>query len=78
MLKNYLVQKLDAIVGAVTSRMATVSTHLVRYSVMTRIYLLPLGVSGKGPMKSHPKSLKGDVTVMGWSVPEGLLAGLMC
>ena len=48
--------------------MAIVSAHLVRYFVMTRIYLLPLGVSRKGPMKSHPTSTKGDVTVMGWSV----------
>ena len=51
--------------------MAIVSAHLVRYFVMTRIYLLPLGVSGKGPMKSQPTSSKGNVTVMGWSVPAG-------
>ena len=58
--------------------MAIVSAHLVlKVWCYDQDILVAAGGFRKGPMKSHPTSSKGDVTVMGLSVPAGLPAGLM-
>ena len=59
----------DAIVDADVSAMGSASHHRVRYSVITKMYLLPLRDVGKGPMRSHPTISKGCETVIGQRVP---------
>ena len=51
------------------------SAHLEKYSVSVTIYLLPLVVSGSGPIKSIPIWWNNlDLTGMGWSVPTDLFS----
>ena len=67
-----------AMVTAQASRIAVVSVHRVKYSVMTKIYLFPVWDSGKGPMISHPINSKGSETIIGWSRPSLEWGGLIC
>ena len=49
------------------SGIAAVIHHLVKYSMMTKIYLLPDTDVGEGPIKSQLTISNGSVTVMGES-----------
>ena len=58
-----------AIVEAAMSGRGSASRHLVRYSVITSMYLFPFVDGGKGPMRSQPINSNGWETVMGCSCP---------
>ena len=53
-----------AIAPLVTLRSGTASTHLVKYSVATRIHMYPRGGGLIGPTKSSPQVWKGHGVTM--------------